>query len=419
MSVLVSTSLGDIVIDLYIKECPKASENFLKLCKIKYYNNSLIHSVEKNFLIRTGISEEYGNTSIFGILKVLDFLNFETCKDDDSKVASVDAETTGYKEDFTENHFIPKKEQSPELYNRILNYSNRNIKSSRNNILDCISPRFKFFKDEICPKLRHNKVGLIGMANNKPNENGSEFYITLSENLDYLDEKHTIFGMIEEGLDVVQKINETLTDNDNSPLKKLYILHTSILDDPFPDPYNLHHFIPSESPPEITHIYDNEPRDNLEEHDELRLINTINERQARSRAITLEILGDIPDADIKPPENVLFICKLNPTTTEEDLELIFSRFGRILSCNIVYDWKTGESLQYAFIEFERKQDCELALTKMQGVIIDDRRIHVDFCQSVSKQWYEYRGRKKRGRLNELKNKNTYRSTHKKTLINIK
>lgn len=52
-------------------------------------------------------------------------------------------------------------------------------------------------------------------------------------------------------------------------------------------------------------------------------------RDASSRAITLEILGDISSADIAPPENVLFVCKLNPITEEEDLELIFSRFGPI------------------------------------------------------------------------------------------
>ena len=40
-------------------------------------------------------------------------------------------------------------------------------------------------------------------------------------------------------------------------------------------------------------------------------------------------VGDLPDADVKPPENVLFVCKLNPVTTDEDLEIIFSRFGLI------------------------------------------------------------------------------------------
>ncbi len=41
-------------------------------------------------------------------------------------------------------------------------------------------------------------------------------------------------------------------------------------------------------------------------------------------------VGDLPDADIVPPDNVLFVCKLNPHTTDEDLETIFSRFGEIV-----------------------------------------------------------------------------------------
>ena len=79
----------------------------------------------------------------------------------------------------------------------------------------------------------------------------------------------------------------------------------------------------------------------------------------------LEILEDIPDADVKPysniyiyihfcfknkiiwllikfrPENILFLCKLNPITEEKDLEIIFSKFGTIRTCDIVRDWKTG------------------------------------------------------------------------------
>jgi len=54
------------------------------------------------------------------------------------------------------------------------------------------------------------------------------------------------------------------------------------------------------------------------------------EQEAAARAITLEMMGDIPFAEIKPPENVVFVCKLNPITRDEDLEIIFSRFGTIL-----------------------------------------------------------------------------------------
>lgn len=59
------------------------------------------------------------------------------------------------------------------------------------------------------------------------------------------------------------------------------------------------------------------------------------------RALVLEMTGDIPDAEIKPPVEVLFICKLNAVTTDADLELIFSRFGKIKQCEIIRDFKTG------------------------------------------------------------------------------
>ncbi|KAK0509051.1 hypothetical protein JMJ35_008422 [Cladonia borealis] len=108
------------------------------------------------------------------------------------------------------------------------------------------------------------------------------------------------------------------------------------------------------------------------------------EREARAQALTLEIVGDLPYAEVKPPENVLFVCKLNPVTEDEDLETIFGRFGPIISCEVIRDKRTHDSLQYAFIEFENQKDCEQAYFKMQGVLIDDHRIHVDFSQSVSR-----------------------------------
>ncbi|XP_047176064.1 peptidyl-prolyl cis-trans isomerase CYP59-like [Vigna umbellata] len=75
----------------------------------------------------------------------------------------------------------------------------------------------------------------------------------------------------------------------------------------------------------------------------------IRSKEAHSRAVVLESIGDIPDAEIKPPENVLFVCKLNPVTEDEDLNTIFSRFGTVSSAEIIRDHKTGDSLCYAFI----------------------------------------------------------------------
>ncbi|NXL81325.1 PPIL4 protein, partial [Leptocoma aspasia] len=50
MAVLLETTVGDLVIDLYTEERPRACLNFLKLCKVKYYNYCLIHNVQVSIL---------------------------------------------------------------------------------------------------------------------------------------------------------------------------------------------------------------------------------------------------------------------------------------------------------------------------------------------------------------------------------
>merc|ERR1711997_106751 len=118
----------------------------------------------------------------------------------------------------------------------------------------------------------------------------------------------------------------------------------------------------------------------------------IAEKEAKARAAILTIVGDLPDEDVAPPENVLFVCKLNPVTCDDDLEIIFGRFGKVIQCEVIRDRVSGESLQYAFVEFEDREACEKAYFKMDNVLIDDRRIHVDFSQSVSKFTWKGKGR---------------------------
>merc|ERR1719461_1965264 len=125
---------------------------------------------------------------------------------------------------------------------------------------------------------------------------------------------------------------------------------------------------------------------------EEQVAEVIAEKEAKAQATILEMIGDLPEADCAPPENVLFVCKLNPVTNDDDLEIIFSRFGKVVSCEVIRDKKTGDSLQYAFVEFENQKSCEAAYFKMDNVLIDDRRIHVDFSQSVSKFRWKGKGR---------------------------
>ncbi len=231
----------------------------------------------------------------------------------------------------------------------------------------------------------------------------SQFIISLGDDLDYLDGKGAIFGKVVEGFDALEKINEAFCDEKGRPMVDIRIKHTVILDDPYDDPPGLleppESPLPSKAQLATVRIADD---DNLDENTDPEAREKLRrEREAKAQALTLEMVGDLPFAEVKPPENVLFVCKLNPVTAgkwtpsnfedihanmfpDEDLELIFSRFGKILSCEVIRDKRTGDSLQYAFIEFEDQASCEQAYFKMQGVLIDDHRIHVDFSQSVSK-----------------------------------
>ncbi|KAL0306140.1 UNVERIFIED_CONTAM: Peptidyl-prolyl cis-trans isomerase CYP59 [Sesamum radiatum] len=326
MSVMIVTSLGDIVMDLFTDRCPLTCKNFLKLCKIKYYNGCLFHTVQKDFTAQTGDPTGTGS----GGDSVYKFL---------------------------------------------------------------YGDQARFFGDEIHLDVKHSKTGTVAMASAGENLNASQFYITLRDDLDYLDGKHTVKKQ-------KFKARNYLVINfaSNYIIVIVHrIKHTYILDDPFDDPPQLAELIPDASP-------EGKPKDEVDDDVRLEddwipmdeqlnpqeLEEVLREKDAHSRAVVLETIGDIPDAEIKPPDNVLFVCKLNPVTEDEDLHTIFSRFGVVTSAEVIRDHKTGDSLCYAFIEFEDKEACEQAYFKMDNALIDDRRIHVDFSQSVAKLWSQYR-----------------------------
>ncbi|KAJ9580460.1 hypothetical protein L9F63_024361 [Diploptera punctata] len=310
MAVVIETTLGDMTVDLYVEKRPITCKNFLKLCKIKYYNLCLFHSIQRNFIAQTGDPTDTG-------------------KNGESIYGKIDGDHP------------------------------------------------PFFEAEMVPELKHTKPGLVSMFNCGNNMLGSQFFITLGSDLQSLDSEHCVFGEVAEGMDVLRKLNKVKCDSNHRSCGDVRITHTVILEDPFDDPEGLQ--VPDRSPEPTRKMIMNvyiAPDKELDEATGTSAAEIQEQEKTRE-----ENVGDLPDSEMAPQGNTLFISNLNPVTNDEDLEVIFSRFGKIKSCKIIRNKTTGASLQYAFIEYEDRKACEDAYFKMDNVLIDDRRIRVDFSKS--------------------------------------
>jgi len=186
-TVVLHTSKGDVTLELDADVAPKTVTNFVTLARNGYFDNLTFHRVIPDFMIQGGdpSGNGTGGQSIFG----------PTFADEiNAKSYGLDKTTVG---ENAEGMPLPEetKKKTLEQYFTDMGYTfDAKLKS--------------------LPLVR----GAICMANRGPNTNGSQFFIIQAKSTPWLHGKHTVFGMVTKGMDVVDAIAKVERNTSDQPL---------------------------------------------------------------------------------------------------------------------------------------------------------------------------------------------------------
>lgn len=165
----------------------------------------------------------------------------------------------------------------------------------------------RYFTPELHRTLKHKARGTVSMATIPASSSssfasaapgaGSQFFITLADDLSYLDERqHAVFGHVIEGFDTFDKINDAFLDQSGRPLQDIRIRHVEVLEDPFDDPEDMIEVpdSPTRAPDRlagagVARIGDEE--EVFKEVDEEEMEKERRRTAAASSALTLEMIG--------------------------------------------------------------------------------------------------------------------------------
>jgi peptidyl-prolyl cis-trans isomerase-like 4 len=468
MSILLETTLGDLVIDLDVDGSPALCKNILKLCKVRYYTENLVYNVQPNRFFQLGDprGDGIGGACIYGVLDA-----YETARKIKINDAALQKQKQNQKQNnstkpnvmLSKRRFL-KSDMGRPLTENECQQRGMVVSTELGGIADTIGSQLLITiadgPDHALDGFRNNH----NSNNNSSSSNNNNLTTTTSSNEPLTAQIFRSVGtVVEDDNDVLTKMNSAYCDANGRPYADVRVIRALVIDDPFDDPTGMDQLLVDrgvtvikvkvnndddnnnndddddddgnkqmdddddddeimykvmaspeyERPPEEiveTRIRaDQIDDDNADDEIDLEKIRKQEEerykREDKSRAVVLEMLGDLPSADMTAPENVLFVCKLNPVTEDDDLDLIFSRFDEKVKADIVRDSKTGASLQYAFVEFTTKERATEAYFKMNNALVDDRRIKVDFSQSVSKVWDKFNQVKRRGSSSTNKQNN--------------
>lgn len=207
----IKTNEGDIVVELFPQVAPKTVNNFVSLSNDGFYNDLIFHRVINGFMIQGGDPEGDGTGSpgyTFDDEINPDSLGLDRILVKDAVFLSnlynpYGAASSGYAPNSLREH---ANDTLADFYKNVIGY---NYDFSLNSV--------KF------------GPGVIAMANAGPGTNGSQFFITVSDSsADDLNGRHTVFGKVTNGMDIVDKIAGVLVDTQSKPVADIVIETISI-----------------------------------------------------------------------------------------------------------------------------------------------------------------------------------------------
>ena len=162
MIAVIETEEGNIALELFTAVAPKTAENFIKLANENFYDGTKFHRVISNFMIQGG--------------------------DPLSKDGNPSNDGTGG----------PGYQFEDEINPWSLGLSEKEIEYLENQ-------GYQYTRELQSRKMA---VGSLAMANSGPNTNGSQFFIVTEKDQPHLDGRHTVFGKVVKGMDVVRRIKQ-------------------------------------------------------------------------------------------------------------------------------------------------------------------------------------------------------------------